>query len=143
MVVAEAELARRAQHPLGVDAEDAALGDRAAVGHLGAEDGERHDVAGREVERAAPDVALAAVAGVDPHPLRPCAASGGCSVRRTRAVTTPGTPPVRIDVLDREAELASVSASASRSTSSGRATYSRSQERSSFMRTAPRSGCRR
>ena len=69
VVVAEPELARRAEHPVGVDAEDRPAGDRAAVGHLGAERGERHDVAGREVERAAPHVALAPVAGVDPHAL--------------------------------------------------------------------------
>ena len=46
VVVAEAELARRAEHPLGLDAEDAAPGDRAPVGHRRAERGQRHDVAG-------------------------------------------------------------------------------------------------
>ena len=65
MVVAEAELVGRAQHPLGVDAEDAAPFDRATVGHRRAERGERHDVAGLHVERAAPHVARDAVAGVD------------------------------------------------------------------------------
>ncbi|CAB4600712.1 unannotated protein [freshwater metagenome] len=69
VVVAEAEFARRAEHALAVDAEDRPRLDEPAVGHAGARGGERDDVVGRHVERAAPHVALDAVAGVDPHPV--------------------------------------------------------------------------
>ena len=65
VVVADAQFGRRAEHPLGVDAEDAAPLDRAAVGHRRAERRHRDHVAGLHVERAAPDVAFLAVAGVD------------------------------------------------------------------------------
>ena len=65
VVVTEAELARRAEHPLRVDAEDAAALDGPPVGHRRAERGERHDVADCHVERAAPHVVLVTVAGVD------------------------------------------------------------------------------
>ena len=67
VVVAEAELARRAEHALRVDAEDRARLDHPAVGHHRAGRGQRDDVAGGHVERAAPHVALDAVAGVDAH----------------------------------------------------------------------------
>ena len=67
MVVAEAELARRAQHAVALDAEDRLRLDHAPVGHRRAGRGQRDDVAGRHVERAAPHVALDAVAGVDVH----------------------------------------------------------------------------
>ncbi len=64
VVVAETEFGRRAEHALGVDAEDAASLDGHAVGHGRAECGQRHDVADGHVERAAPDVPFDAVAGV-------------------------------------------------------------------------------
>ncbi len=65
VVVADAELGRRAEHPFRVDAEDAAPLDRPSVGHGRAERGHRDDVTRLHVERPAPDVALDAVAGVD------------------------------------------------------------------------------
>jgi hypothetical protein len=49
-------------------------------------------------------------------------ASAGCSVRTTRAVTTPGTPPVRTMSSTGRPSMARVSERASRSTSSGSAT---------------------
>jgi hypothetical protein len=67
VVVAQAQLASRAEHALAVDAEDRARLDQPAVGHAGAGGGERDHVAGGHVERAAPHVPLDAVAGVDPH----------------------------------------------------------------------------
>ena len=68
VVGAEPELACRAQHAVGVDAEDAPRADRAAVRHLRAQRRQRHHIAGSEVGGAAPDVPLDAVAGVDPDP---------------------------------------------------------------------------
>ncbi len=65
VVVTEAELPRRAQHALGIDAEDAATLDGPPVGHRRAGRSERHDVANCHVERAAPHVVLDAVTGVD------------------------------------------------------------------------------
>jgi hypothetical protein len=67
VVVAEAELASRAEHALRLDAEDRARFDEPAVGHGGTGRRQRDDVAGLHVERAAPDVPLDPVAGVDPH----------------------------------------------------------------------------
>ena len=67
VVITEAEFAGRTEHALRVDAEDRAGLDHPTIGHLGARCGERDDIAGRHVERPAPDVALRAVAGVDPH----------------------------------------------------------------------------
>ena len=56
VVVAEAELARRAQHPLVNRCRGSGDGRCAPVGHRRAERGQRHDVAGLHVERAAPHV---------------------------------------------------------------------------------------
>ncbi len=70
-VITEAELAGRAEHALGVDAENPPAFDRATVGHLGAERRERHHVTDRHVERATPHVALDAVAGIDVDALHP------------------------------------------------------------------------
>src|SRR5215216_1448789 len=60
-------------------------------------------------------------------------ASGCCSVRMMRAVTTPGTPPVRMVSSTGRPSMASMSDSSSRSSGSGSATYSRSQERRTFI----------
>ncbi len=104
VVVTEPELARRAEHPLGVDPEDAAAFDRLAVGHRRADHGQRHDVAGLHVERAAPHVTLDAVAGVDVHPVD----AGGVGMR-LGAENARGHDAVdgradAVDVLDGEPE---------------------------------------
>ena len=65
MVVAEAELARRAEHPVGPDAGHLAAADLHPVGHGRADGGQGHEVASRHVERAAADLQRLAVAGVD------------------------------------------------------------------------------
>ena len=65
VVVAEAELAGGAEHPVRPDAGHLAAADLHAVRHHGADGGERHEVAGGHVERAAPDLERLAVAGVD------------------------------------------------------------------------------
>ncbi len=64
MVVAEAELARRAQHALGDDAANLAAFDREVAGQHRADARERDDHAGRDVGRAAHDAELT-VAEVD------------------------------------------------------------------------------
>ena len=64
VVVAEAELARRAQHALGHDAADLAPLDREVAGQHRADPGERHDHARLDVRRAAHDAQLT-VAEVD------------------------------------------------------------------------------
>jgi hypothetical protein len=118
-----------------------------AVGHVGAERGERDDVAGLHVERAAPHVALGAVAGVDVDAVHlrgvgcvRCAAPRGDHAgdrladvarrrrRRGRARSGVGTATAASDVV---AEVA----------------YSLSQESRIFrivspVRTARGSGCR-
>ena len=95
----------------------AAAFDRPAVGHRRAERGERHDVAGLHVERAAPHVALVAVAGVDVHPVdlgRVGMPLGAQHPGRDDAGD--GRADVRSIVLDRQAERRScVAASASTS----------------------------
>ena len=65
VVVAEAELARRAQHPVRPLAPHLAPADLHAVGHGGAQRGQRHEIAGGHVEGAAHDLQRLAVAGVD------------------------------------------------------------------------------
>ena len=57
VVVAEAELARRADHPVGDVAVGLARGDREAAGQHGAGQRDHDDVADREVVRAADDAA--------------------------------------------------------------------------------------
>ena len=71
VVVAEAELARRAQHAVRPLAAQLAALDLHAVGHHGAERGQRHEVADRHVERAAADLQGLAVAAVDVDELDP------------------------------------------------------------------------
>ena len=95
VVVAEPELTGRAQHALGVDAENAAPFDRAAVRHRGAERGEGHDVVGLHVERAAPHMAFHPVAGVDVDAVH---------LRRIGMLFEPHDPG-RDDAVDRSTEL--------------------------------------
>jgi len=66
-VARQPQLGGRAQHAFGVDAENSASQNLAAVGHLGSQRGERHQVASRHVERSAPHVAFGAVTGIHPH----------------------------------------------------------------------------
>ena len=95
VVVAESELAGRAQHAFGVDAENAAPFDRSTVRHRGAERGEGHDVVGLHVERAAPHVAFGSVAGVDVDALH---------LGRVGMLFEPHDPS-RDDAVDRRTEL--------------------------------------
>ena len=84
VVVAEAELARRAQHAVRPLAPQLAPVDLHAVGHRRAERGQRHEVADGHVERAAADLQRLAVAGVDVDELDLV----GVGVRRAASSTS-------------------------------------------------------
>ena len=103
VIVAELELARRAEHPVRVDAEDRPAGERAAVGQLGADRRERHDIARSEVEGTAPHVALAPVARVDPHALHLGRLRRHLDAHDTRGDDTGDTAGVG-ELVDRQAE---------------------------------------
>jgi hypothetical protein len=80
VVVAQAELATRAQHPVGPLTTQLAPGDLQAVGHGGADGGQRHQIADRHVERTAADLQRLAVAGVDVDQLDPVGVGVGTQV---------------------------------------------------------------
>jgi hypothetical protein len=65
VVLAEADLAARAEHAVGPLAAQLATLDLHAARHDGAEGRQRHEIADRHVERAAADLERLAVAGVD------------------------------------------------------------------------------
>ena len=65
VVVAEAQLARRAQHAVALDPEDRLGLDDSPIGHRRAGCCQWNDVACLHVERATPHVSLASVAGID------------------------------------------------------------------------------
>ena len=103
--------------------------------------GERHQVSGLEVERAAPHVVLDAVTGVDPHPVHLGGVGMGFGAQhscRHHAGHAAGS----LQVLDREPEVRQrVDEPVDVVGANG--ANSRSHDSTTFMRTAPRSGCRR
>ena len=90
-VVAEAELAARAEHAVRPLAAHLAPADLQAVGHRRAEGGQRHEVADRHVERAAPRPAAARRRRRRRRRAGSCRRRDGAAGRSTRATTTPST----------------------------------------------------
>ena len=103
--------------------------------------GERHQVAGREVERAAPHVVLDAVTGVDPHPVH--LGRVGMGFGAQHACRHHAGARRRFAAGPRPGARGSPTRRRARRRRRANGANSRSHDSTTFMRTAPRSGCRR
>ena len=141
VVVAHAQLARRAEHAVRPLAPQLAAGDLQAVGHHGAERGQRHEVADGHVEGAAADLQRLAVAGVDVDELDAVGRRVGAQGQHLGHDDAVDRLADDDRLLDRQAEGARACRPARQAAPSMGAS-SRSQDSSTFIRTAPGSGCR-
>ena len=142
VLVAQAELARRAEHAVRPLAPQLAPLDLQAVGHHGAERGQRHEVADRHVERAAADLQRLAVAGVDVDELDAIGLRVAAQRQHLGHDDAVDRLADDVDLLDGEAEAAHRVGQRVDGRSPSIGASSRSQDSRTRIRTAPGSGCR-
>ena len=139
VVVAQSQLARRAQHAVGGDAAHLATGDLEAAGQDRAHRRQRHVVAEVDVHRATHDLQRP-VAGVDDHESNAVRALDRANLVDARDHHVLESLADVLDAFDDQAEV--IEDQAQFVGRFGSSTNSRSHESEIFTRTAPRIACR-